>query len=901
MSRWLARWRAALRIARRDAWRNKGRTALVVLLMMLPVAAGTFVVGVVRMSQATPETEMAWALGDTAQARLSVACGERMEIEQNAAGSSASCGPGSPLGPLTDAELASALPAGTTVTAGQQAATSLRTEDRLVDHAQVIAVDAAAVPGLLGQVTGEAVPSAGQAVLSPVAANKLDVGVGGELELRWGEDYLPVEVVGIGDSSTRTAAVLGPGTLPAMTEGTSTVPVWFVTSTDPVTWQDVQALNQVGLIVKSRAVILDPPPAAEVYGGAFSTPGPDARMLGYILAVGGLGLLEVVLLVGPAFAVGARRSARSLALVAAAGGQPRDLRRIVLAGGVVAGLVAAIVGAALGGAASVLLYLLLQGSETAFPNLVFPFGSWAPIALVAVFLGIAAAWFPARTASRADVVDSLAGRRGHVPHRRIVSWVGVGVAALGLALGVLAAVSGQPILLAVGAVGVEIGIVMSAGGLLSLVGTLAPRLGVAGRFALRDAVRHRSRTTPAVAAVVAAVAAMTAGAIFVVSEDNAWRGMWQPVAADGTGLLSLEDFSLSADEIQDQLDQSLEIVTEELPEAQVAEVRELTEVRGSGFSLPFALPDPATVCPDPEAYSADADDPRCRAVTSASAGFSWAFRLVDDGTFVRTLGLDGAAEAGAALARGAALINDPDLVWPDGNVHLGTVDDDGRSEEQLVLPAHLVTWVSNQYHLVLPLGAVDQIPAAGGDGSALDRGLIETRAVGATITGATLEPADVDRLNRLLSDVGPNVHLSVEGRMNQRDSATTTLILLGIAAFVALAATGLSVGLALADSRADLATLAAVGASPRIRRRVTAAQAGVVAVIGTVTGVGTGIALGYVLGWWSAANFGFAPVWRTIVPWPILALALVGIPALAMGATWLLTRSRLPVGRRVAS
>src|SRR5699024_12645549 len=75
MSRWLARWRAALRIARRDAWRNKGRTVLVVLLMMLPVAAGTFAVGVLKSSMPTTETRIAWAMGETAEARLDLPCG----------------------------------------------------------------------------------------------------------------------------------------------------------------------------------------------------------------------------------------------------------------------------------------------------------------------------------------------------------------------------------------------------------------------------------------------------------------------------------------------------------------------------------------------------------------------------------------------------------------------------------------------------------------------------------------------------------------------------------------------------------------------------------------------------------------------------------------------------------
>lgn len=58
-------------------------------------------------------------------------------------------------------------------------------------------------------------------------------------------------------------------------------------------------------------------------GSAF---GPYAAMALVI----GFGILEIVLLAGTAFAVGARRQTRELGLVMAAGGTPRDVRRIVL-------------------------------------------------------------------------------------------------------------------------------------------------------------------------------------------------------------------------------------------------------------------------------------------------------------------------------------------------------------------------------------------------------------------------------------------------------------------------------------------------------------------------------------------------------------------------------------------
>jgi len=59
-----------------------------------------------------------------------------------------------------------------------------------------------------------------------------------------------------------------------------------------------------------------------------------------------MALLQIVLLVGPAFAVGLRRRRRDLGLLAVSGARPGQLRRVVLAEGVVLGVVGSAVGLA---------------------------------------------------------------------------------------------------------------------------------------------------------------------------------------------------------------------------------------------------------------------------------------------------------------------------------------------------------------------------------------------------------------------------------------------------------------------------------------------------------------------------------------------------------------------------
>ena len=114
-----------------------------------------------------------------------------------------------------------------------------------------------------------------------------------------------------------------------------------------------------------------------------------------------LGLLEVVLLAGTAFAVGARRQVRELGLVAAAAAAPRDIRRIVLAQGLVLGALGAALGVATGFAVVVAgrpWWERLADAE--LPG--WTFGPWeiAGAALVGLASGLAAAVLPAIGAGR---------------------------------------------------------------------------------------------------------------------------------------------------------------------------------------------------------------------------------------------------------------------------------------------------------------------------------------------------------------------------------------------------------------------------------------------------------------------------------------------------------------------
>jgi putative ABC transport system permease protein len=126
-----------------------------------------------------------------------------------------------------------------------------------------------------------------------------------------------------------------------------------------------------------------------------------------------------------------------------------------------------------------------------------------------------------------------------------------------------------------------------------------------------------------------------------------------------------------------------------------------------------------------------------------------------------------------------------------------------------------------------------------------------------------------------------------------QSNTSTILLLAGASAFVTLAATGIAVGLSAAESRADVMLLAAVGAAPRVRRVLSAAQAGLISVLGTILGIPAGIIP-------AAGVIGtHSDTLRFVVPWEAMALGCLVAPLAVTVLAALATRSRLPMPRRL--
>lgn len=288
-------------------------------------------------------------------------------------------------------------------------------------------------------------------------------------------------------------------------------------------------------------------------------------------------------------------------------------------------------------------------------------------------------------------------------------------------------------------------------------------------------------------------------------------------------------------------------------------------------------------------------------------------------------------DARRALTEGRVVVYDPEYVAEDGTVDLGSYTEDVAQVDGIVDEgnAHAMSWdiLSGTY--------LDGLPDPGEDAAF---GMLVNAPTGTALwepeqsirPKAHVAPAETAVGWRavvpqhLLSDLGqeagtwglaatfaeaPTVAqwedldeaLATEGLITRgHQSAAAGLdvdrILWGIALVAALAlvtVSGITTGLALTDSRRDGQIMDAVGAAPGTRRRQAAAQAGVAAGLGAALGLVVGALPALSMGLWLTTGY-------TWMPWPQLAVVLLGGPVLAAVLAWLLVPGRMPARERRA-
>ena len=136
--------------------------------------------------------------------------------------------------------------------------------------------------------------------------------------------------------------------------------------------------------------------------------------------------------------------------------------------------------------------------------------------------------------------------------------------------------------------------------------------------------------------------------------------------------------------------------------------------------------------------------------------------------------------------------------------------------------------------------------------------------------------------------------LAIETQRESTSLATPIAIATAAGALLALAILALTVGLIRSESAGDLRTLTATGATSRIRRTLTAATAGALALLGALLGVaGAYLAL--------AATYHDDLGYLGRIPVLSLVLIVVGVPLIAAAAGWLLAGREPPAIARPPS
>ena len=182
---------------------------------------------------------------------------------------------------------------------------------------------------------------------------------------------------------------------------------------------------------------------------------------------------------------------------------------------------------------------------------------------------------------------------------------------------------------------------------------------------------------------------------------------------------------------------------------------------------------------------------------------------------------------------------------------------------------------------------------------------IEPETVGLLVDGVEISEAQEQDVQEALAAISPTLSFYVERGYQASDETLIVLLVLGaLGGLLVLGGTLTATFLSLSDARPDLATLSAVGASPRTRRAVAASYAVVIGVVGAVLGAGVGFIPGIAVSrpLTSTAYYGNNPGLPSHfldVPWLLIASLVVVLPLLTALVVGLCTRSRLPMVARI--
>ena len=708
----------------------------------------------------------------------------------------------------------------------------------------------------------------------------------------------------------------------------------------PPTWSEIQALNKLGIVVVSRDVLLNPPPASETRADEIGT-SLGRLIAGLLLAP--LVLLPVAVLAGSAFAFGARHQTRTLAVLSSLGAERSLLRKVTLASGVWLGFFGGVIGLALG---TLVTYFFgekiadfIHGGHAWFnyPGYHVPFGSLAVALLCSTLLGAATSLIPAIRASKVNILATLRGSRteGQVRVRS-----GVGAAVL-LVVGVGAIVASLLLLLSSGAkqndyvvkqlmqlVGVLLGIggaivtivsfMVATGWVLVVVRKLLSRFGSTANFAGKDLLFNRKRYSPVIASVltVTFVASFVASFFYGPTKWQADNYMYRylPGQAGSNFMVMPKGFDQGSPMLQDV---SVRDFWRGTPDPELVESQRKLILSTGAFDSATVIHTTIDILGSPGTTQADGttapqfDEPTptviynpdamCYYTGLSSKSQEWLqthISSMSQSDMQQPVGCVGLDDPSRTIVVGdapelRAIIKGTDAaaesVLSNGGVVLFNkgYDYSGSAKLSWIKPS-LYGWSGHRLDsasktVSLKSKVVDKITSKSFAFSAMISretaaryGIKAFPMVILVSYQGDVPAAATDQLN------SRGLYLEYSNGTGILNPETFAWVIILLAGLFSLASTGIALGLSQIEARTDKRTLSAIGAPRSFRAKLVSIQALTLTLTGSILGALTGLMLG-------AAMLNGMDSSMAKFPWTQLAALVLGVPTIAALAFWLFT------------
>ena len=609
-------------------------------------------------------------------------------------------------------------------------------------------------------------------------------------------------------------------------------------------------------------------------------PAPELAMF----SVATVFLLLASLIAAAGFAVIAQRRLRQLGMLAAVGATEKHLRLVLLWNGAVVGAIGALIGTVVGLALWLAVVPTLEPAlNHRIDRLSLPWMLLGSIVLVAVLGSTAAAWWPGRAVARVPVTLALSARppRPKPAHRSAIG--AVVLIAAGISSLVFSDRSTRPLIIA-GIVATILGTLLLAPLAIRLFARAAGYSPIAVRLALRDLARYQARSGAALAAITLALGIAATVVIIAAAEEGKAAG--EPP--------NLSDRQIRVYTGATDGPEGVAIQTPAELERMAARVRQLAADLDDAAVIPLHSASQPGERPRPEGSlrilrtevlvrKVDENSaPGGYVCTPSSGCYIHKSRLyVATPALLRYLGIDP-----ASVDPSTDFLVDR-TVQTDGLVTVRLQTTGARGEPKLIgRPVTNVQRIDSRKLFGSPKGEgeVAMSPTSFITLDGLRRlGWKQIPSGWLIESGRPLTSDQIADARDLAARGG----LTIETR--RESSSFTTLIAIATAAgaLLALAILAMTVGLIRSESAGDLRTLTATGATSRIRRTLTAATAGGLALLGAVLGV----AGAYLM---LAATYFDKLDYLGRIPVLYLVLMVVGIPVAAAAAGWLLAGREPP-------